>query len=106
MSQPPLPNLPAGTDPDLARAATGPALAGALLSGDLHLALRASLDRPSAPASCLRAALPQVGDGLAAAGHRSALSGWADWDAGRAANLDTRLALPSAHSLPGARRRA
>src|SRR5688500_9031208 len=98
VSQPSLPDLPAGSGADVAHQAARVAAPGSLFSGDLHLPRSAPERHAPAPVHALRPALPQFGDGLAAVGRRSALSGWADWAGGRAADLDARSALPSAHS--------
>src|SRR5919199_6873442 len=102
LSQSALSHLPARQGAELACQATGGALAGALLPGDLHASRGTTDHRPPAPAAPLRTALPQFGDGVAAVGGRSAVPGWADRDGGRAADVDAGPALPSAHSLPRA----
>src|SRR3712207_6532602 len=97
LSQSALSDLSAGASPGLAHPATRPALTGAVLPGDLHAAGSAAIPRAAAAAPHLRPALPQLSDGLAAGGCRSALPRWADRDGGGAAHLDARFALPSAH---------
>jgi hypothetical protein len=65
--------------PGLARRAACVALAGSLLPGHLHAALRTACHRPSTPGDDLSPALSHLRCGVAAAGPRPALSGWPDW---------------------------
>jgi hypothetical protein len=79
LSQPPLPDLPTGRHPSLARRAAHVALAGSILPSHLHAALRTACSRSPAAGNALSPAVSRVRSGAPAAGPRPALPGRADW---------------------------